>query len=393
MSLAALAASCGLTQMNETSSSGPTGGIWGGLPEEGPDASLTRICYVTALDYQKGYDWRSNQAKETVRCSLVVYADGRAIMKVPVGHAYEVGDDPDMHRILDGHLYTDYSTDSLTVIKKDGVTLFSYPARESVCGMYVRGGDVYTLGQNRSGEGFSYRKNGEVLISRNSGTVMGTLRHVGDSLSFAFYDTIRSADGGVDRYYAVNEGRIRQIAVRDDIRTVWDIVCQGEDVTYLASVVGVNAPVLFCGEQMTTVNIPDGAVLISSSLHSSSDRICVETLYRRGQDMLTSIFMNGVMLKTFGKGMTISSLCLLEDGVCCVVNPADAGSSGTIYRCGEIHSIPRGYSSMGPGTMAMVNGILHVGLSSTQDERPILWKDGHADTLKINGYISSVCVR
>jgi hypothetical protein len=55
-----------------------------------------------------------------------------------------------------------------------------------------------------------------------------------------------------------------------------------------------------------------------------------------------------------------------------------------------MYTMPGGYSCMGNEAIAMVNGILHVGLSSTTGERPVLWKDGQLDTLKINGYISGI---
>jgi len=38
----------------------------------------------------------------------------------------------------------------------------------------------------------------------------------------------------------------------------------------------------------------------------------------------------------------------------------------------------------------MVNGILHVGLSSVENGFPVVWKDAALDTLRINGYISGI---
>ena len=150
-----MVASCGLTEIGGTDSGNTGGGVWGGpLDEDSSTGVLNQICYMTALDYQKGYDWRADNYRENVRCSLVVYADGRQIMKVPVGEEYETSSDPDMHRIIDGHLYTDYSTSGETVIKKDGAQILRYSGREIICGMRVCGDDVYTLGQNRNGEGF-----------------------------------------------------------------------------------------------------------------------------------------------------------------------------------------------------------------------------------------------
>lgn len=43
--------------------------------------------------------------------------------------------------------------------------------------------------------------------------------------------------------------------------------------------------------------------------------------------------------------------------------------------------------------MSMVDGILHVGLSSLKGGRPVIWKDGNIHELKINGFICSLTVQ
>ena len=276
-----LTLSCGLSEIGGRGvQDSVSGAIWGGPLQDSEESTVDQKCYVTAFDYQKGYDWRSDQSKESVKCSLVVYVDGKPVMKVPVGEKYEISADPDMHRILDGHLYTDYSTDSETVIKKDGMPLFRYSGRESVIGMTVINDSVYHLGQNRSGDGFNLRKNGEIIFSRQTGTVLGTLKSVGDTLSFAFYDAIHSSEGDVERYYSVTDCKVAQVAVRDDIRRVWDISATGGYVIYIASVVGLAAPVIFENERMTALQIPDGAALLYASLISEGDDPVVELLIR-----------------------------------------------------------------------------------------------------------------
>ena len=57
-------------------------------PAFNADSSSTdrKRCYITGLDYPDGYDWRADSENGTVKCSLVVFTDGRPVMKVPVGH-------------------------------------------------------------------------------------------------------------------------------------------------------------------------------------------------------------------------------------------------------------------------------------------------------------------
>lgn len=89
--------SCGISEVNGSHPVDNQGNIWGGpLQGTGPEGGgLVPVCYMTAVDYLKDYDWRADQAKETIRCSLVVYADGSPIMKVPVGADCNVSSDPD----------------------------------------------------------------------------------------------------------------------------------------------------------------------------------------------------------------------------------------------------------------------------------------------------------
>ena len=196
---------------------------------------------------------------------------------------------------------------------------------------------------------------------------MGTLRNVEGSLAFAFYDTIHSSEGDICRYYIVTDGKVSQVAVRDDLKVVWDILACGSEPLYLASLTGVAAPVLFSGDRMMTLPLPSNAILLSASLFYESDMICAEILYSVGRDIYP-----------------------LDRGVCSVANPLSAEGSAIIYRSGDQYSAPQGYACLGSDAVSMVNGILHVGLSSTEGDRPLLWKDAQTDTLNVNGYISSV---
>jgi hypothetical protein len=55
-----------------------------------------------------------------------------------------------------------------------------------------------------------------------------------------------------------------------------------------------------------------------------------------------------------------------------------------------MYEIPQGYACIGSQSLAVVGGIMYVGLSSQIGENPLLWKDGQMVSLNVNGYISSV---
>ena len=390
--LSAIVASCGLSEVGGAGHKGSGSVIWGDSPgnSSGGGNSIVPVCYMTAADYAKGYDWRADEARETVKCSLVVYVDGIPAMKVPVGETHEICSDPDMHRVIDGHLYTDYASSGQTVIKKNGVFLFSYPGEERLCNMLSRGEDIYTLGESRTGTGFSFRKNGESIVSRENGSLIGSLKSSGDSLNFTFCEEIRNAGGSIMRYYSVYGSKVSQIALRDDIVCVWDAMQFQDEVIYLASLTGISQPVIVAGDNLTALNMPKEADMISCSMFHAGEKSGVEGLYKTSDGArYSAIWLNGKCVETF-KGLTISALCTDGGGVFCVLNPPSTSSSGIIYRAGEMYEIPQGYACIGSQSLAVVGGIMYVGLSSQIGENPLLWKDGQMVSLNVNGYISSV---
>lgn len=356
-------------------------------------ANARKVCYMTGLDYPKDYDWRSDAQTGTVKCSLVVFADGVPAMKVPVGLEHHVSPDPDMHRIIKGHLYTDFSTDEETIIKKDGRELFRYSGRERILGMAVREGKIYTLGRPREGSGFTYRENGMSLIHKESGRAFPRLQEEEDALSFAFCESIEYNGGYIDRYYQVVNGNISQVAVREDILKVWDIIRHEGEVCYVAELTGVHAPVLIKGEKMKAMNITSDMRLVSCKMVPAGKAVGIEAIFSRsGLSWSSGLWKDGEKQTTFANGLTISGLCTDGESMCCILNQKGASGGGIIFRCGEILDMPAGYTCMGSSPMAMVDGILTIGLTSTREGSPIVWKDGRTQMVNINGCICTLTV-
>lgn len=393
MAMALMASvSCGLQEIGGDESGkddvwlGPGVGISQGTAE----SVRKTVWYLTGVDYPEGYDWRADAEVGTVKCSLVVYANGVPMMKVPAGDAYETSSDPDMHRVIDGDLYTDYSSDSTTVIKKNGKLLFRYPGREMMVGMAVEGDDVYTLGQSRSGRGFSYRKNGELLFEHPSGRLFDHFEKSASGCSFAYSEEISLSERIVERYYIYSEDSVRQIAVREDVKKVWDVLITDGDVQYLASLVGISNPVSVSGDDsMTALEVSQGSSVRSCRfVHGMPD--VVEGVVRQSTGVMTSYIWRSSAVDTmFPLGLMVSSMCSWDDGICCTLTRQKEGA-GMISRCGELFQVPVGYSVMGASPIAVVDGILHVGLTSSIEGRPAVWKDGEVHPLDFNGFISTI---
>lgn len=136
--------------------------------------------------YPSGYDWRSNPQYGNVACKLFFNVDGENIIEMNAGYGYEVSPDPESHHIVNENLYTDFSNDTETVVRKNGSLLFRYQGREMLLGVAVKEDVVYTLGQSRSGDGFSYRADGKVLLESAGGHVITSLLEDNGELYFGY---------------------------------------------------------------------------------------------------------------------------------------------------------------------------------------------------------------
>ena len=385
------AVSCGLRETGERKDDDE---VWTGpglsISEEGEGPVQKTVWYVTGFAYPEGYDWKSASGDGSVRCSLVVFANAVPMLKVPVGEAYETSEDPDMHRIVDGDLYTEYVKDSLTIIRRNGRPLLEYAGEEKIMGLLVDGEDVYTLGQSRSGKGFSYRRNGRQLLARDEGYPFESFGGDSSGHCFAFCEPIKSGSGSVERYFICVGGRVSQIAVREDVRKVWDVTFHEGRPCYIASLVGVDAPVFISGDVLYALELPSSSTMLTCRFVHGGTMPYIEGITVTSDGVQTSgIWLDGQCVEMFPFGITVMSIFGHDDGVHAALT-TPRGESHYIYRCGEIFQVPEGYRIMGAGAMAMVDGILHAGLSSVLWGRPMVWRDGDTEELRLNGYIASV---
>lgn len=126
--------------------------------------------YLTAVRFPDGFAWQEDTCAVNGQVWIDLYRDGTLVRSVPAGGSVH----PDMHRYTGGHLYTDYSTDTETVVSRDGVEMFRFEGREALRGFLVLEDGVHTLGQDRDGEGFTYRVDGRIVFRSETGNVLGS---------------------------------------------------------------------------------------------------------------------------------------------------------------------------------------------------------------------------
>ena len=125
--------------------------------------------WLTAVRFPDGFSWELDTCAVDGEVWIDLYRDGEMVRSQPAGASVH----PDMHRYTGGHLYTDWSTDTETVLSRDGAELFRFEGREAIRGFLVREDGIHTLGQDRDGSGFTYRIDGRTLYRSETGTVLG----------------------------------------------------------------------------------------------------------------------------------------------------------------------------------------------------------------------------
>lgn len=388
--LAMCGMSCGLTELGESPHSNADG-VW-----TGPFSSSTSAVYVTAFEYPDGYDWRSDADKGVVKCSLVVFADKVPVLKIPVGDAYEVSSDPLRHRMIDGHLYTDYSDSSGTVIKKDGKELFRFLHQEEIACMAVSGSRVHTLGIRPAG-GFCYRIDGEIVLERSSGKVFRHMVMDRGKACFCFSQPVMEAGGVKERYYSVVGGKTSRVVPDTLVTDVSDMIFDGGQVCILAStrdaflIEGESIVSVFRDRERKDIFRSVMAGMLTCSF-SDQDCLTVTGMYSTPASPMNQYLWTRHDGSVYlGYGRSLSALCINEQGICYAVNAED-GAAGVIAIDDHMMLMPEDYAVIGHDAMDFTDSIsICLGLSSRKGGRPILWKsDGGTDTLDINGYVTTV---
>ena len=131
------------------------------------------VIYCSAVRCANDYDWQRDTACNTASCEVLLFRNGKEILCIPAGKGFHVSPAPDLHHIIDGHLYTEYCTLEETIICRDGQELLRYKGNEILKGLVYKDNHIHTLARKRDGSGFTYRIDGEIMLAQGDMKVFG----------------------------------------------------------------------------------------------------------------------------------------------------------------------------------------------------------------------------
>lgn len=361
--------------------------------------------YVTGIEYPEGYKWQKDTAYGKVERHLVVFANGKRILRLPVGEEHRLSPDPDMHRIVDGHLYSDFSTEDKTYVARDGETLFSFSGREMMCGFLVRKDTVYTLGRNRSGKGLSLRKNGEVLFKSDEGVPVGdtydsayptgALYEDNGTLCFAYYIKYKSAYGDYRDWYVYRNGRAEELKLHSDVKEVFDARVHGGEICVVTTMERVEAqPVLFVGDERYVMGYSGAWGVRNFKIVPGGTTLAVkgETLYNRGRSVCCSL------LRLNGESTYLDEYARVYDFY---LDGEDWGYVMSRYDDLIACFCHNGKKTICEGYMHLMSihcatlfeGEMYAALTPFREGiNPSIWKDGDEKELQFNGCLTGIYI-
>ena len=170
------------------------------------------VFLVSAVSFPSSYDWQRDSSYGAVACTLRFYRGRNVAAVIPAGKTAQVDVSPDRHHIVGGSLFTEYADSRGTVVKKDGKALASWKERETLLGLLYKDGVLHTVGRLQSG-GFTYRKDGKIILKIDNGSVLGGFSDDGYGPEGALYEDggyvcfgYKVASDGTESAYLVVDG-------------------------------------------------------------------------------------------------------------------------------------------------------------------------------------------
>lgn len=339
--------------------------------------------FFSAVRYGEDYDWQRDTAYGATDYEVLLYRDFTPVLTISSKDSRCISPEPDMHHIIDGHLYTGKTTSSQTIIGVDGEELFRFDGREFLKGLIIKGSTVYTLTQKCSGSGFSYRKNGEVIISSLDGKIFGSFNEPsygpsgalyldGDELCFCYSTVSR----GVKSFYTVRDGATAPVELYSPGSQIFDLKIIHSDAMALTN-------------NLSGLVIEDGRLWTEPTLYSITGKIRKETEMTTYSGIINALNIRHAIkicdeeAVIYHQGKETFAVGGDSEGYV-LIHSLGSGAAGTV-RSAE----PCKFLS--PSCAALCGSKMVVALSPRDRSKgPVIMTGGESKEVQINGYVSCV---
>ena len=193
--------------------------------------------FVSAVSVPRDYNWRRDTSYGAVACELMLFKNGVLLYSFNTSDSGNINVSAETHHLIGGHIYTEYSSRDETVICRDGERILCYAGREILRGLLVKDDQIYTLGISREDGGFTYRKNGEIVLKQTGTTVFGDFNNSAYGRTGALYESegkICFCFKTASACFYVRNGSMTQARVSVGVSRIVDMRIFGPELYYVA---------------------------------------------------------------------------------------------------------------------------------------------------------------
>ena len=363
---------------------------------EGPEPAepdIVPVFFIAGLEFGDGYDWRRDPDYGFSDCTMFLESGGVRLAGFDVGYESEVSSDADMVRCIGGHVYTDFSTDTETVIKRDGAELFRYPGREMILSLLPTDEGICTLGVPREGSGWTYRCNGVLVGSASAGIPERMLYEDSGKVCFSYSVTDYGFYGSESTYHIVEDGISRQILPPTGYELSDCLRCGGK-LYLLLRKESTGMSFLSCDGLLAAVTVNNTSATANAvSLVSDGESVYVcGAITNRGDGSVTDAVWKGTVLHTvFEEDFCLDFLYPSGDGIFAVGHDCLSPSAVVTYHGGTYSEMDAGYVFSSRGCGAFSHGHYCIAMNpESPGAAPYFIIDGKRMDLEINGWIAGV---
>lgn len=402
--LAALLLSCGIRELGEIEN-------LPGIPDYIDPPLQRTVTMISALEYPEGSDW-NHYVEGAQPPELVLYRDSTEVLRLRTGEAHGISEDLDMQRVVNGHLYTDWCTDTETILSRDGVEIFRYSGRERIVFLSENSeGHVLTLGEARSGKGFSSRVDGMPVFLGFDGSVYPNAEMTEEGkLRFFYTASVNSTAGQIPQYYIVTGGECVRIEVPQEVTRVFGFAVSenggGDGGSSALRILSLCRKKNESGNTRSGIlDISDGTFISMSGSGFIHKQIRGATVLSQKPPLLSSctydmgsftilpvnaVFKDKSCVTSWISNRIPIGFRHCADSVVGVVKSFSATGRDVLCNGSRRDTLPAGYTVMSGEAVCCSPKGIKVGLTSRDGRRAILWDNGKVDSLNFRGIVTSV---
>lgn len=350
------------------------------LPVENPQEP-EEVLLFSGVKYPEGYDWNRDPEYGSVECTLfLASADDWILQERKVGTKYGVASDSDMHRILGGSLWEDWSTDRETIVSRDGVEQFRWEGRECISESLLCDGRLYTLGASREDGSLRLRRDGMLQMGSNTISPVPPLHEDNGAVCLA----ATSTSGNAKTWYAIREGAAMLVTPPSDGAVVCGVHFVNGKLGLVARKYG-GVYNFWVGDNSTLMGVETSSVEIDRIISEGSNVFIFGGRKRKEGPRQPLVWHNGHLFWEAPDGFTLFSYSQDGGDICFLGQDSGTGLWRLIHN-GETVLIPEPYKPYSRDAILLHDGAVY--LSLVRDGSiPVLWMDGEIREYEFNGYI------